>query len=165
MRYVSHKECEVLFLLIRKRMSFHEPAPPYENEQHGQARLRTILHFARTPGYRGVLAKASYLFCSTIGGHPFSNGNKRLAVILVAYFFVKNGYQISIHDAALARQQLKAAFPHLRWRRVRSFERPAEHFLYHLAMVIADRTQKGNISFQDEQYLVKELFRKVAKKA
>lgn len=165
MRYPTISFCKQgLFAYIRTWMAKVEAAPYYEQEGTGIQHLESILSFMKRPEYRGVIAKAAYLFCSIIDGHPFSNGNKRLAVTLIVYVLLENGYHLNAKSSIFVRRQLKRTFPKTRWKNIRSFSLPEEYFLYHLALVIADRTQKGNISFQDEQFLVRELLKKITRK-
>lgn len=165
MRYPTLQRCEgTFFSYIRTWMAKAESAPFYEMERSGLEKLESIFSFMKRSEYRGVIAKVAYLFCSVIDGHPFSNGNKRLAVTLIVHVLLENEYRMDAQSIVFVRRQLKRVFPRTRWRNVRSFSLPEEYFLYHLALVIADRTQKGQISFQDEQFFVRELLKKVTRR-
>lgn len=146
-----------LFPYIRKRMATEEPAPAYEYEPSGLKKMNSTLTLMQRDEYGDDLEKAAYLFCSIIDGHPFSNGNKRLAVTLLIAFLLVNGYAIHARNMHLLREQMQAAFPKIRWEKVTAFSQPHEHFFYHLALIIADRTQKGAISFQRERVIVRQL--------
>ena len=148
---------ELLFPIIRQHMAAHEPAPRYENERRGLEKLETTFALMERNDYPDLLSKSAYLFCSIIDGHPFSNGNKRLAVILLTYVLLVNGYQISAPDMQAIRDELRRFFPKLRWEDVSAFRHPHEYFFYHLALVIADRAQKGKLTFRQEQHSVREL--------
>jgi|TARA_Y100000310_G_C20598834_1_gene771930 death-on-curing family protein len=155
MLYPTTKACtELLFPYIRARMASEEPAPDYESECKGIERLGSILEFMQRPEYDSLLGKAAYLFCSIIDGHHFSNGNKRLAVSALVYFLLANGCRIHAPNMEVMRSELERAFPDLRWDDVQSFSQPHEFFFYHLALIIADRTQKGAMNFQQEQEAV-----------
>jgi hypothetical protein len=54
-------------------------------------------------------------------------------------------------------REFRDTFPKLRWEEVQSFHHPHEYFFYHLALIIADRHQKGKMTFQQEQKAVKHL--------
>ena len=41
--------------------------------------------------YKGLVGKAAILFYLMIKNHPFSNGNKRVAVVTLLVFLSKNG--------------------------------------------------------------------------
>jgi prophage maintenance system killer protein len=151
-------ECrEQLFPYIRSRLSTQEPAPNYEQEQHGLDRLESILTLMDRDEYPDTLAKAAYLFCAVIDGHPFSNGNKRLGVTVLLYFLLRNGFLVNITDLQIMRQELQRIFPNLEWENVASFHFPHEFFFYHLALIIADRKQKGQMTFPQEQAAVRQL--------
>ena len=147
----------LLFPLIQEQMAIAEPAPEYEHEPHGIDRLESVLQLMDSGHYADELAQASYLFCAIIDGHPFSNGNKRLAVTLLSYFLLINGNRFHVSNIAIIREELRRKFPHLEWQKVHSFKNWHQYFLYHLALIIADRAQKGRMTFQDEQKAVREL--------
>ena len=158
MHYPDQGICrQIIFPLIRKEMAIAEPAPFYERERSGLERVDSIFALMKRDDYFGVLSKAAYLFCSVIDGHPFTNGNKRLAVALLSFFLLTNAYRVHAPSMELIRRELRKAFPNLRWQRVKSFRHPHEYFFYHLALIIADRTQKGHMTFQQEQQAVREL--------
>jgi prophage maintenance system killer protein len=148
---------DLLFPLIRREMASTEPAPWYEDEHLGLDRLESTLTLMQRDDYEGLLAKAAYLFCSIVDGHFFSNGNKRLGVALLTYFLVVNRAKISAPDLAVMRGELERAFPKLQWEEVQTFRHSHEYFFYHLALIIADRKQKGAITFQQEQKAVRQL--------
>lgn len=148
---------QILFSFIRKEMATSEPAPYYDGETRGLEKLETIFALMQRPEYDDDLRKAAYLFCSVIDGHPFSNGNKRLSVALLTYFLILNGYHISAPSMHAVRAELQRLFPHLRWEHVQAFHHAHEYFFYHLALIIADRSQKGRLSFRQEQDAVRML--------
>lgn len=150
-----HRE---LFPYIRSRLIEAEPAPNYEGEEHGLHQLEGIFGLMqRDEYYEDILSKAAYLFCSVIDGHPFSNGNKRLGVTLLLFFLLRNGFLVSIPDMEIMRSELIRLFPNLRWEEVVAFHYPHEYFFYHLALIIADRKQKGKMNFKEEQHAIREL--------
>ena len=160
MYYPTLQAChDLLFPLIKEEMARHEPAPKYDYEAQGLRKLESIFTLMDRDEYDGLLPKAAYLFCAVIDGHPFSNGNKRLAVSLLTYFLVVNGYRISAPSMEAVRMELQRLFPHLKWEEVHSFRHPHEYFFYHLALIIADRGQKGQLSFSQEQAAVVDLLR------
>ena len=148
---------QLLFPYIRSRLIEAEPAPNYAEEQIGVRRLEAILELMNRDEYEGVLGKAAYLFCSVIDGHPFSNGNKRMAVTVLLFFLLTNGYLVNAPNMHVMRQELQRIFPKLQWEEVVTFRHPHEYFFYHLALIIADRKQKGQMTFHQEQAAVKEL--------
>jgi len=143
-------------------MATEEPAPDYKYETNGTKRLDAVFQLMKRSDYKGVFGKAAYMFCSVIDSHHFSNGNKRLAVTLLVYVLLVNGYQIHAPNMEVMRQELNNAFPKLKWQNIQSFNRPHEYFFYHLALIIADRAQKGKMTFTQEQVAVKNLLEVVA---
>ncbi len=152
---------DILFPYIRSRLIEAEPAPLYDEERRGLDGLQGIFGLMEREEYEGALAKASYLFCSVIDGHHFSNGNKRLGVTLLLYFLLRNGYLVSMPDMEVVRSELIRLFPKVHWEEVRTFRYPHEYFFYHLALIIADRKQKGQMSFRQEQEAVTQLLQAV----
>ena len=158
MKYIDLTICEkLIFPYIRDNMASEEPAPMYEHETGGVKRLESVFHLMQRSEYKGLLGKAAYMFCSVIDSHHFSNGNKRLAVSLLIFFLLVNNHGIHAPNMEVMRMELKAAFPKLKWQNVQSFSYPHEYFFYHLALIIADRAQKGKMTFTQEQAAVKNL--------
>lgn len=158
MIYLTLDDCRLqLFPYIRKRMATEEPAPSYEYEASGLQRLESTLTLMQRDDYAGYLSKAAYLFCSVIDSHPFSNGNKRLAVTLLTAFLLLNGCKIHRTNMHALRAEMKKAFPKIQWQNVATFSQPFEHFFYHLALIIADRAQKGRMTFTQERTAVERL--------
>ncbi|OIO55784.1 hypothetical protein AUJ46_00630 [Candidatus Peregrinibacteria bacterium CG1_02_54_53] len=154
---------KLIFPFIRDRMAKREPVPQYEFEREGMKKLESTLELMKRSNYSPSLAKAAYLFCSVIDGHHFSNGNKRLAVALLTYFLLINGRDIHVPYIAELQRQMRRVFPRLEWEHIDAFSRAEEYFFYHLALVIADRNQKGNLSFSQEQKMVRTLLRYITR--
>ena len=158
LRYPTIAICrEILFPLIRREMAQSEPAPWYEDERRGLERLEGTFGLMQRDDYPDDLSKAAYLFCSIIDGHFFSNGNKRLGVTVLTYFLLVNGWKISAPDLKDLRAELQGFFPMLRWENIHAFRHGHEYFFYHLALIIADRKQKGAMKFAEEQKAVRQL--------
>lgn len=156
--YPSRLIClHILFPLIREQMVTSEPAPFYEDERVGLDQIDSVFELMQSGYYEDELTQAAYLFCSVIDGHPFSNGNKRLAVALLTYFLMVNKYKMHPLNMSALREQLQRQFPLLKWEHIRSFKYVHEYFFYHLALIIADRSQKGRMTFSQEQVAVRYL--------
>ncbi len=155
---------QLLFPFIREQMAVVEPAPLYENEAHGLAKLESTFTLMRSDHYPDLLTKAAYLFCSIIDGHPFSNGNKCLGVASLTYFLITNGIHISAPSMEAVRMELRRLFPKLRWEDIGAFRHSHEYFFYHLALIIADRSQKGQMTFKQEQSAVRQLLEFITSK-
>ena len=159
LRYPSLQACaQILFPMIRTSMVEFEPAPPYEEERPGLLKLDSIFQLMqRDHYYPDVFRKAAYLFCAIIDGHPFSNGNKRVAVAVLSYFLIVNGFHISAPSMYAVREALQEHFPKLHWENIQAFHHAHEYFFYHLALIVADRAQKGKMTFRQEQSAVEQL--------
>ncbi len=165
MTYPTLPACiSLLFPIIRQHMVTKEPAPYYEDERQGLDKINSTFVLMQRDNYPDLLSKAAYLFCSIIDGHPFSNGNKRLAVTLLTYFLLMNGFRISAPSMIAVRAELEHFFPNLTWEDVHAFRYPHEFFFYHLALIIADRAQKGKMTFRQEQSAVQQLLEFIALK-
>ena len=166
MHYPTLPICRtLLFPMIGQHMAKAEPAPYYNGEKRGLDRLQSIIELMQRDNYPDLLSKAAYLFCSVIDGHPFSNGNKRLAVTLLTYVLLMNGYRINPLGMIAVRTELERFFPNLTWEDVHAFRHPHEFFFYHLALIIADRAQKGKMTFRQEQDAVRQLLDFIAARA
>lgn len=51
--------------------------------------------------YPSVIEKAAALFHSMIANHPFQNGNKRTAVVVVDVFLAANGYNLALRNSPM----------------------------------------------------------------
>lgn len=51
--------------------------------------------------YRGLVGKGATLFYLMIKNHPFQNGNKRIAVMTLLYFLVRNDHWINVSNEDL----------------------------------------------------------------
>ena len=159
--YPSLEACRrLIFPMISREMVAFEPAPAYEEEKIGLQKIDSIFQLMQNDTYYSdFLTKAAYLFCAIIDGHPFSNGNKRMAVSALSYFLVYNKHQLSEPSMQAVRDALREQFPKLRWENVQSFRFAHEYFFYHLALIIADRAQKGKMTFRQERDAVVQLLR------
>ena len=83
--------------------SYGEPMPPFENHEVGKLSGALAAPFQsafKQAIYSTVYLKAAALFYFVAKDHPFENGNKRTAVIVLLYFLAKNGIALAIgpHD-------------------------------------------------------------------
>jgi death on curing protein len=102
---ISEIEVEyTAFSLARKMLTWDEPIPDFGT------RFPNILEsclgtpfgqFNRKDLYRGLVGKGSILFYLMIKNHPFQNGNKRIAIMSLLYFFYKNDKWLRIDNINL----------------------------------------------------------------
>jgi death-on-curing protein len=121
-------------------LDFNEPIPPFE--ERFPNKLEGILESTRQTFDKKLLnptvidASAAY-FNNIVRGHPFRNGNKRLAVLFTHVFVLLNNYDIDLSYKAM----------------------------YNLALIIAEYSENG-VSAENtkkglkrifERYIVKDL--------
>lgn len=149
------------FPYIYAELTATEAAPLYENEADGLAELDKVLSFVQVDDYYPTFEeKSAYLLCGLAGSQYFSNGNKRLGVVVLLMFLQRNNVTVSDQEDAL-KEILQRTFPWHVWE-----ENPAIHgahslFLYNLAIVIGDRTRWGMDSLKDVQMRVSEIFKNI----
>jgi len=96
------------------------PLPDYRHEDDGS--LNKCLDLVKNDDYYpGFLDKAAYLFVAIIKNHFFSNGNKRLAYVVLVYFLNINGW---------------------------TYKRQSDLALKDVAIYIADSERNQNASFE-----------------
>jgi hypothetical protein len=88
--------------------------------------------------YPTVLEKAVYLLVSINKGHFFSNGNKRLALVVMTLFLAVNDLQLRTGDKTWYREILTELFPeYTLWEDFAEFT-PTDFATYNLSIMIAD---------------------------
>ena len=97
---ISEIEVEyTAFSLARRMLTWDEPIPDFGTRFPNilESCLETPFgQFNRKDLYRGIIGKGSILFYLMIKNHPFQNGNKRIAIMSLLYFFYKNGKWLRI---------------------------------------------------------------------
>lgn len=91
--------CARLFKIFREKLEFDEPIPPFEIRFEG--RLESILSSVRQSFNdrflnKTVLDAAAAYFNQLIRGHPFQNGNKRMAVLFTHIFLLLHGIDFTL---------------------------------------------------------------------
>lgn len=94
MRSISITEVEyVAHSLAQKIMAWDEPIPDFISRFPHTLESCLKVPFQSFGGkefYKGLIKKSSILFYLMIKNHPFQNGNKRIAMATLFYFFYKN---------------------------------------------------------------------------
>lgn len=96
----------VAFRLAERLMMGDEPIPAFGSRFPNilESCLATpYTRFSRRDLYRGLVGKASILFYLLIKNHPFQNGNKRIAVMSLLYFLLKNRKWFTMSNRELYR--------------------------------------------------------------
>lgn len=95
-KYISEKDVHfIVFGLVEATLdvdSKNEPLPDYRKEDKGNM-SQFLDAIQNDEYYLTIFDKAAYLFTAIIQGHLFSNGNKRLAFMVLVYFMELNGYE------------------------------------------------------------------------
>lgn len=95
---------DIAFKFAQETMSWDEPIPDFETrfpnvlESCLAAPFQT---FDKKHLYKGLIEKAAVLFYLMIKNHPFSNGNKRIAVTTLLVFLSLNGKWIEVSNQEL----------------------------------------------------------------
>lgn len=95
---------QVIFFLTQELMTYDEPIPDFNT------RFPNVLEsclavpfqkFAKKTPYQSTVQKAAILFYLMIKNHPFQNGNKRIAMMTLFYFLVKNKKWLKVDEKKL----------------------------------------------------------------
>lgn len=97
--WLTPEGCERAFNLFYKLISFDQPIPPFNRRYRGE--LESILGSVRQTYDKKLLNKdvivaGAALFNQLIRGHPFINGNKRLATLYLDIFLYANGVSLTL---------------------------------------------------------------------
>ena len=148
MRYVTLAECrQIVFPYIHSKLTMAEPAPDYEHEPSGLSNLDKVLGLVRTDYYPTIYDKAAYMVCSIAGSQYYSNGNKRLAVVVLLEFLVKNEAEVRSLNHDQYAHLLSEVFPLHSWEDNQQISDPHALLLYNLAITIGDAKRRGTKSF------------------
>lgn len=161
-KFVSIEDCfSEIFPTIRNNLaSKNNPAPMYEAELDGLEKLKGRLVLVRNSGYyKGFYAQTAYLFVAVAEGHFFSNGNKRLALSLLAKFYELNNYKEYRFKRDKYLQKLKEIFPKAKLRKISEIKVVFPEMLYHLTKIVADKKSRGEGNFDSLKSKVEEFLR------
>ncbi|MDP3974798.1 MAG: Fic family protein [Candidatus Jorgensenbacteria bacterium] len=147
--YVEEKDLGTLFSVIYKHYTKRETVPDYFVEKEGMKRLIGVMVGVKMDNfYPDIFSKSTYLLTQINKGHFFSNGNKRMALVLTLVFAFINSYWILARSKDEYKKELEMIFPNLP-----SFEdyqdfSPEEFGYYNLSIIIAD-SNKYDLTFED----------------
>jgi len=95
MKIITIKQVEfIAFRLAQETLTFDEPIPDFSTRFPNILESCLATPFQSFTGralYPALLAKAAILFYLLIKNHPFQNGNKRIAIIILFVFLYENG--------------------------------------------------------------------------
>ncbi|WKZ29872.1 MAG: Fic family protein [Candidatus Dojkabacteria bacterium] len=137
--YINEADLEFIFQYIKEILdSPDNPAIDYGADQEGFKRLNGVLQLAKNNDYYPTIYdKAGYLFTAIIKGHYFSNGNKRLGIMITFWFFFKNKYFFKLDKINNHVQILKAFMGIEEIESDKRLNVPYLVALYNLALLIA----------------------------
>jgi|SRR3989344_3818259 len=95
--YVAHT-------LAKKWMTWNEPIPDFKTRRSHVLESCLVAPFQKFDKkylYKGLIQKSAVLFYFMIKNHPFQNGNKRIAVTTLLYFFYKNDKWLRVDNQEL----------------------------------------------------------------
>lgn len=95
---------DVAFKLAQETMTWDEPIPGFATRFPNilESCLATPFQtFDKKHLYKGLTTKAAVLFYLMIKNHPFSNGNKRIAVTTLLVFLALNAKWIEVSNEEL----------------------------------------------------------------
>lgn len=105
MERINIKEIEyIAFDLARKFMVYNEPIPAFSSRFPNVLESCLAVPFQAFGGrsfYKGIAGKGAVIFYLMIKNHPFQNGNKRIAVTTLLYFFHKNKKWLKVDNQEL----------------------------------------------------------------
>src|SRR3989344_1281686 len=89
--YFTKESLGSAFREVETHYTKHEEVPRYKDETPGMGKLLGVLEKAQMDMfYTSLLDKATYIFIAINKGHFFSNGNKRLALVIALGFLALN---------------------------------------------------------------------------
>lgn len=111
--WLTTKESEIIFNKFRHLIQFDEPIPDFETRFPGK--LEGILDsvrqtFGNEPLNSTVLDATAAYFNQIIRGHPFGNGNKRIAVLFTHFFLLVHGIDFTMSNKGMYNWAVAVAF-------------------------------------------------------
>jgi death-on-curing family protein len=116
--WLTLKMSQNIFERYKPYIDFDEPIPPFDTRFPG--RLESIFgSVSATYGQKylnpTVLDAAASYFYQLCKGHPFQNGNKRIAVLLTHIFLITHGVDFTVSDKSLYNLAMVVANLPRRW--------------------------------------------------
>lgn len=138
-RYLAAEHLDPIFAFVAERYGRQEEVPIYRDNRGGVAQLLGVLERARMDlYYPTLLDKATHLLLSINKGHFFSNGNKRLALVVTTTFLTINEKHLEENSKESYRELLALLFPeHTECSDFPEFT-PTDFATYNLSIIIAD---------------------------
>ncbi len=137
--YLANEHLDPIFDFVSRRYGRQEEVPIYRENVDGIAKLLGVLERARMDlYYPDILDKATHLLLSINKGHFFSNGNKRLALVVTTTFLTINKKHLEENPKKLYKELLVSLFPeHKEYTDFPEFT-ATDFATYNLSIIIAD---------------------------
>lgn len=157
-RYLTKEDLVLIFKFLSLRYSRAEEIPQYLEEHIGCDKLWGILTQVQNDVYYpNVLDKATHTLTGINKGHFFSNGNKRLALVVATIFLAANNLQLKQHTKTEYRSVLAPLFPEYRqWSDYDDFT-ATDFAMYNLSIMVADSTV-SHITYDELKMRVRTFF-------
>jgi prophage maintenance system killer protein len=138
-KYLADEHLDPIFAFVAERYGRQEEVPVYRDNLGGVAKLLGVLERARMDRYYPTLLdKATHLLLSINKGHFFSNGNKRLALVVTTTFLTINEKHLQENPKETYGKLLNSLFPeHKEYFDFPEFT-PTDFATYNLSIIIAD---------------------------
>lgn len=146
--YLGDEHLDPIFGFVAERYGRQEEVPIYRDNREGIDKLLGVLERTRMDTYYpNLLDKATHLLIEINEGHFFSNGNKRLALVVTAAFLTLNGKHLEERQKESYQSLLSSLFPeHEEYVDFHEFT-ATDFATYNLSIIIAD---SGTHSLQYE---------------
>ncbi len=156
--YLTQDELQHAFEEIETHYSKHEEVPCYSREAQGLGKVLGVLEKVQMDMfYPSLLDKATYLFVIINKGHFFSNGNKRLALVIALGFLALNKKRPKGFSREKYKKKLKELFGAMSFENYPEFF-PQEFAFYHLSLIIAESHKYVGNDFDALKQKVRDFF-------
>lgn len=155
-KYLDESDILLSFNLIYEEYDKKDDrVPNYLKEKRGLDHLVKILERSQMHYYPTMIDKVAFLFTGINQGHYFSNGNKRLAIVIAITFLIKNNRMIRKYQKATFKKKLKQLFPEVNKIEDDKSFTPLDLVFYNLALFVANHDEY-KLSHDDVRERVKE---------
>lgn len=160
MLYHEKEDLGLIFGIVSNHYARAEEVPQYFEEKNGVEKLLAVFDGVKSDTFYPTLEdKAAYLLLQVNKGHFFSNGNKRLALVVAVAFVAINDKILVDSTKEEYTTRLKSLFPLFDTFDDQADFKPDEFALYNLSIIIADSHKYvGNAGFDELKEKVKIFF-------
>lgn len=137
-QYLTVQGLDSIFEFVQERYAKIEEVPAYKDEPGFEKFCGVLVQVQSDNYYPTVFDKAVYLVLNINKGHFFSNGNKRLALVIMISFLAINGFGLRAESKEWYRNTLEDLFPEYKqWEDFDEFT-STDFATYNLSIMIAD---------------------------